>query len=63
MTGSLAAGLGQWLTEARLVPQRFTIRQGTALGRRGLIRVERDGSDVWVGGDTVLGVEGTVALG
>ena len=62
VTGSLAAGLGQWLTAAGLVPGRFTIRQGTVLGRRGLIRVERDGDDVWVGGDTVLGVQGTVAL-
>ena len=62
VTGSLAAGLGQWLTAAGLVPARFTIRQGTVLGRRGLIRVERDGDDVWVGGDTVLGVQGTVAL-
>lgn len=62
VTGSLAAGLGQWLTSAGLVPARFTIRQGTVLGRRGLIRVERDGEQVWVGGDTVLGVQGTVAL-
>lgn len=63
MTGSLAAGLGQWLTAAGLLPGRFTIRQGTVLGRRGLVRVERDGAEVWVGGDTVLGVQGTVALG
>lgn len=62
VTGSLAAGLGQWLTSAALVPARFTIRQGTVLGRRGLIRVERDGEQVWVGGDTVLGIQGTVAL-
>lgn len=45
------------------MPERFTIRQGTVLGRRGTIRVERAGADVWVGGDTMLGVEGTVALG
>ena len=63
VTGSLAAGLGQWLTAAGLLPGRFTIRQGTVLGRRGFVRVERDGADVWVGGDTVLGVQGTVALG
>lgn len=62
VTGSLAAGLGQWLTSAGLLPDRFTIRQGTVLGRRGLIRIARDGEQVWVGGDTVLGVQGTVAL-
>ena len=73
VTGSLNAGLGQWLTApgsdrlagdgSAVLPGRYTAAQGTALGRRGRVRVERDAEgQVWVGGDTVVGVSGTVAL-
>lgn len=73
VTGSLNAGLGQWLTApgsdrladdgSAVLPARYTAAQGTALGRRGRVRVERDADGrVWVGGDTVVGVSGTVAL-
>lgn len=63
VTGSLAAGLGLWLPSTGVVGSDFVIRQGTALGRRGLVRVTREGDAVWVGGDTVVAVTGTVALG
>jgi len=73
VTGSLNAGLGQWLTApgsdrlagdgAAVLPGRYTAAQGTALGRRGRVHVERDADgQVWVGGGTVVGVSGTVAL-
>lgn len=63
VTGSLAAGLGLWLPSTGVVGSDFVIRQGTVLGRRGLVRVTREGDAVWVGGDTVVAVTGTVALG
>jgi len=63
VTGSLAAGLGMWLPSTGVVGDDFVIRQGTALGRRGMVRVTRRDGAVWVGGDTVVAVTGTVALG
>ena len=63
VTGSLAGGLGIWLPSTGLVGGDFVIRQGTALGRRGVVRVTREDGAVWVGGDTVVAVAGTVALG
>ena len=62
VTGRLNAALGQWLTASGRAPQRYVAAQGTALHRRGRVHVERVGDDVWVGGDTVIGVTGTVAL-
>lgn len=63
VTGSLNAALGQWLLRTGRAPASYVAAQGTAMGRRGRVRVESDGRDVWVGGRTVLGVEGSVALG
>ncbi|WP_428375762.1 PhzF family phenazine biosynthesis protein [Lichenicoccus sp.] len=62
VTGSLNAGLAQWLIGAGLAPSRYVARQGTALGRRGVIHVERDGETTWVGGATVTCVAGSVTL-
>ncbi len=62
VTGSLNAGLGQWLISAGLVPPKYTAAQGTALGRAGRVYVEKIGEDVWVGGETVTCIEGTVTL-
>lgn len=62
VTGSLNAGLGQWLIGAGLVPAKYTAAQGTALGRAGRVYVEKIGDDVWVGGETVTCIEGTVTL-
>jgi PhzF family phenazine biosynthesis protein len=62
VTGSLNAALGQWLIGAGLAPDSYTALQGRALGRRGLIYVERHLDDVWVGGRTVTVIDGTVSL-
>jgi PhzF family phenazine biosynthesis protein len=51
VTGSLNAGIGQWLAGSRL-PASYVASQGTVLGRRGRVHVSRDGDAVWVGGDT-----------
>lgn len=62
VTGSLNAGLAQWLIASGRAPRSYVAQQGTVLGRRGLVRITSDGADVWVGGDTVMGVRGQVAL-
>lgn len=62
VTGSLNAGVAQWMISAGLAPQRYVASQGTALGRAGRVHVEKIGDDVWVGGETITCIEGTVTL-
>ena len=62
VTGSLNAGLAQWLIGAGLAPGRYVASQGTALGRAGRVFVERIGDDVWIGGQSVTCVEGRLTL-
>lgn len=61
VTGSLNAGIGQWLA-GRTLPTAYVASQGTALDRRGRVHVGREGQEVWVGGDTRTTVTGTVDL-
>ena len=61
VTGSLNASNGQWLAGDRL-PSSNVASQGTALGRRGRVYVERDGDTVWVGGDATTMINGEVSL-
>jgi PhzF family phenazine biosynthesis protein len=63
VTGSLNAALGQWLVRTGRAPGRYVAAQGTALGRRGRVFVEQRDDALWVGGGTVVGIAGTVALG
>ncbi|MET0433661.1 MAG: PhzF family phenazine biosynthesis protein [Cellulomonas sp.] len=61
VTGSLNASIGQWLIRTGRAPERYVAAQGAALGRAGRVHVERDADGtVWVGGDTVTCIEGTV---
>ena len=66
VTGSLNAGLAQWLTGAGLLPARYVAGQGHALGRDGRVHVERiaAGADagVWIAGDVTGCVSGTLRL-
>jgi PhzF family phenazine biosynthesis protein len=62
VTGSLNAGLAQWLIGAGLAPERYVASQGTALGRSGRVFVEKRGDTVWIGGDSVVVVSGQVSL-
>ena len=62
VTGSLNAALAQWLIGAGIAPPRYTASQGTALGRAGRVHVTQDGDTIWVGGDSVTCVQGTVLL-
>lgn len=62
VTGSLNAGLAQWMTAAGLSGDRYVARQGSALGRAGNVYVERLGDTIWIGGDVVACVSGSVRL-
>jgi len=62
VTGSLNAALAQWLIGDGLAPLRYVAAQGAALGRAGRVHVARDGDEIWIGGDCVAVVHGTVAL-
>lgn len=61
-TGSLNAGVAQWLLTEGLAPERYVVSQGTALGRAGRIRIERQGEEIWVGGAVAVCIEGRLQL-
>ncbi len=61
VTGSLNAGIGQWLA-GTVLPAAYVAAQGTVLGRTGRVHVERDGDDVWIGGDATTVIHGEVSL-
>jgi PhzF family phenazine biosynthesis protein len=62
VTGSLNASLAQWLIGAGVAPRRYRARQGTAMGRAGIIEIEQDGEGTWVGGACITCIEGVVRL-
>jgi predicted PhzF superfamily epimerase YddE/YHI9 len=61
-TGSLNAGVAQWLLAEGLAPECYVVSQGTAIGRAGRIRVERQGDEIWVGGAVAVCIEGRLQL-
>jgi PhzF family phenazine biosynthesis protein len=61
VTGSLNAGVGQWLAGDRL-PASYVASQGTALHRVGRVHVDTVDGAIWVGGDTATTIAGTVSL-
>jgi PhzF family phenazine biosynthesis protein len=63
VTGSLNAGLAQWMLQSGVSAAPYRVRQGSVLGRNGrvLITQEADGS-VWVGGNTNILITGHVDL-
>lgn len=63
VTGSLNASLAQWLIADGHLPERYDAHQGTCLGRRGRVALQRDvEGQVWVGGDVVTCIGGSVLL-
>jgi len=62
VTGSLNAGLAQWLVPAGVLPERYVVSQGTVLQRAGRVHVERVGDEFWIGGDAVTCVAGEVRI-
>jgi PhzF family phenazine biosynthesis protein len=63
VTGSLNASLAQWLLGTGRLRAPYVASQGTALGRRGRVRISQDGDgQVWVGGSVVTCISGTVEI-
>ena len=58
VTGSLNAGLAQWLVPAGHLPEHYVAAQGTALARTGRVHVDVIGATTWVGGATRTVVTG-----
>lgn len=62
VTGSLNASLAQWLA-GDVLPSAYVAAQGTVIGRRGRIHVDTgDDGTIWIGGDTLTTIHGTVTL-
>ncbi len=62
VTGSLNAVLAQWLIGAGHMAADYVASQGTVLGRAGRVHVGTVDGQVWVGGDAVSCIRGTVAI-
>lgn len=62
VTGSLNAGLAQWLIADGHAPTRYVASQGTAMGRAGRVSIEQIGADIWVGGAAVTCISGQLTL-
>ncbi len=63
VTGSLNAGVARWLIGAGIAPDRYVAAQGTVIGRRGRVHVERDDEGaIWIGGDCVTRISGTASF-
>ncbi|MEJ5999683.1 PhzF family phenazine biosynthesis protein [Paucibacter soli] len=62
VTGSLNAGLAQWMMGAGLAPAAYLVSQGTALQRAGRVHVRRQGDDIWIGGDVTSLIQGQIGL-
>ena len=63
VTGSLNASLAQWMMERDPGLRSYSARQGTALGRNGLVHLDRDDDGtIWVGGHVAATITGTVDL-
>ena len=61
-TGSLNAGVAQWLLSEGLAPASYVVSQGLTMGRAGRIHVEQIGDEIWIGGSAVTCIEGTLSL-
>jgi PhzF family phenazine biosynthesis protein len=63
VTGSLNASVAQWLLGTGRLQAPYVASQGTAIGRRGRVRITQDGDgQVWVGGGVVTCISGTVEI-
>lgn len=62
VTGSLNAALAQWLAGEEL-PTSYVASQGTVLQRAGRVHVDTaDDGTIWVGGDTLTTIRGTLTI-
>jgi PhzF family phenazine biosynthesis protein len=62
VTGSLNAGIAQWLTGNGIAPSSYIASQGTVLGRAGRVHVHKADGEIWIGGNAVTCIDGSVTL-
>ncbi|MEF0938923.1 PhzF family phenazine biosynthesis protein [Rhizobium sp. BR 362] len=62
VTGSLNAGLAQWLIGSGIAPPSYIASQGTVLGRAGRVHVHQLGKEIWIGGEVTTCIEGIATL-
>ena len=62
VTGSLNASIAQWLLGDGTLASPYVAAQGTAIGRSGRVHVDEADDEVWVGGNSVTCIDGTVNL-
>jgi PhzF family phenazine biosynthesis protein len=62
VTGSLNAGVAEWLIGSGRAPERYVAAQGAKLGRAGRVHVSREGGKYWIGGSSVSCIRGEVRL-
>jgi len=63
VTGSFNASAAQWLIADGHLPDRYIAGQGQCLGRDGRVHIARESDgQVWVGGDSVTCIDGSVHL-
>ena len=63
VTGSLNASLAQWLIADGHLPERYVAAQGSAWAAPAGCMSQRDADgQVWIGGDSVTCIDGTVDL-
>ncbi|MBK5540397.1 PhzF family phenazine biosynthesis protein [Pseudomonas sp. TH05] len=61
-TGSLNAGIAQWLLGAGLAPSSYVVSQGLSMGRAGRIHVQQRDEEIWIGGAVVTCIQGRLDL-
>ncbi len=62
VTGSLNAGVAQWLIGSGLAKPHYVAAQGTVLGRAGRVHVAQEGDTIWIGGDVASCIAGTITI-
>lgn len=62
VTGSVNAGLAQWLRSEGALDGNYTVQQGTVLGRGGLLTITSEADAIWVGGSSRTIIHGYVRL-
>lgn len=63
VTGSLNAGIAQWLIGTGQAPEHYTAHQGTAVAADGRVVIDRDSDGaIWVAGAAVTRIHGEVRI-
>jgi len=62
VTGSLNAGIASWFIKTGIAPDSYVVSQGTALGRQGRLYIQQVDGHIWVAGQCLTTIEGTLNL-